>query len=356
MVTDIDKLGRDWRALYSQSEDNVYLSWQWISRWMAMQSQCLILLKAHENEKLVGMALFASTTYKLAKVFSISQLWLHRHGDQSLDQIWIEQNQFLVSSHNSSQICAAMLDFLNSTALKWDELHIGVSNKSTLSLFKSRFSLHNIEVESLSYRVNLTHIMSLNEYVAQLSRNTRSQISRSKRLLEEEGQLTLTLANTLADKQEYLSDIAKIHRKRWQHTTFGSGFDNPKFTQFHESSIFEDNENTYYRLYRLALNKTVLGYVYLILGSKGWNFYLSAINYHENKKIKVGMVMHCLIIEQAILAKQKYYHFLAGDAQYKQSLSNEPPEVQQMICFYRPTIIMKFRERLRAIKRWWPNT
>jgi hypothetical protein len=45
------------------------------------------------------------------------------------------------------------------------------------------------------------------------------------------------------------------------------------------------------------------------------------------------------------------YDFLAGEAQYKNSLSNAQPYEQHIYCFYRNKPLLLFREWLRKWKR-----
>ncbi len=65
----------------------------------------------------------------------------------------------------------------------------------------------------------------------------------------------------------------------------------------------------------------------------------------------MGLVIHSLVIEQAIKQGVTVYDFLAGEAQYKNSLSNAPPYEQHIYCYYRNTSLLLFREQLRKCKR-----
>jgi len=75
------------------------------------------------------------------------------------------------------------------------------------------------------------------------------------------------------------------------------------------------------------------------------------LHFNGDNRIKVGLVIHSLVIEQAIKQGIIVYDFLAGEAQYKNSLSNAQPYEQHIYCFYRNKPLLIIREQLRKFKR-----
>jgi hypothetical protein len=100
----------------------------------------------------------------------------------------------------------------------------------------------------------------------------------------------------------------------------------------------------------LSLNEQKLAFIYLLKDNDCWYFYLSAIKSFEDNRIKVGLVAHLMIIEDAIKNSIKKYDFLAGEARYKRSLSNQSGSTQQLVCYYRPSALLKFRQKIRTLK------
>ncbi|MEP7702688.1 GNAT family N-acetyltransferase [Paraglaciecola sp. 25GB23A] len=296
--------------------------------------------------------MFSTKHYNLFPGCKIKQLWLHRYGCESIDQVWIEHNDFLVDAQSSSMIRNAMINYLVGNNLEWHEIFVGLSKVPILSAFHEQLASSRTEIESPSFTVNLTGKYSVDSYLADLSKNSRSQILRSKRLLENQGQLELKQANDIKEKQHFLSEIAEIHIDKWSNTRFGSGFNNPVFNKFHRKIILEDESQKYSKLYGLFLNNEALGYIYILAEETSWNFYLSAIKPHSDNRIKVGLVIHTLVIEEAIASGALQYRFLAGDARYKKSLSNTEEYLQKLVCFYKPTLSLKLREGLRYIKNY----
>jgi CelD/BcsL family acetyltransferase involved in cellulose biosynthesis len=346
----IDELQHQWEKLSIQTKPNVYLDWRWIKTWLTVFATKPLLLRCQLNDETIGLALFDQTSSRVFKCQNIQQLWLHRCGNEQADQIWIEQNDFLLSQAHRSLALNSMLQVLDSRSDMWHEIYVGLSDEQTLQPWLAVFPHYRCDVSAMSYLADLQSIDNIDTYKAQLSKNTRAQINRSIKLLSQHGKINLELAGDLDSKKRYFADMASLHKRRWGNTEFGSGFDNPLFTLFHQELIYNDLDNSFTHLYRLSLEQTTLGYVYLLLDGHGWNFYLSALELHNDNKIKVGMVVHIMLIEKAIIAGQKYYNFLAGDAQYKQSLSNTLATSEQLLCFYRPTVLLRLREKLRQLK------
>lgn len=281
----------------------------------------------------------------------LNQLWLHRFGCSKLDQVWIEHNDFLLSAQNEQNVRQAMLSYLLQQQHLWHELYLGLSNLSVIEQFSETLASKRIILSAPNFEVNLTGKTHIDEYLAELSRNSRSQIQRSKKLLMLQGEISLTQAVTVEEKQGYLADIAALHIEKWQASEFGSGFTNPTFSQFHHRLILEDSDTNMSYLFCLRLDAQPLAYIYIIKDRNSWYFYLSAIKNSDDNRIKIGLLAHIFIIEEAIKKQITKYSFLAGEARYKRSLSNTLETTQQLVCFYHPTKLLRFREQIRVFKR-----
>lgn len=344
-----------WGELYKQSDASVFLNWSWIKAWLTSIDSVPVVLAAYENTRCVGLAFLTQRNARSSSRINIKQLWLHRKGEQASDQMWIEHNDFLVHQNNKEQIRLAMLEYLFAQKKLWHELYFGLTNSKVIDSLKLNWPSCREVISSPDFEVDLRHKANLNDYLADLSKNTRSQIRRTKKLLTQSGELELTLAQTAAQKETFLEDISRLHKDKWRDTEFGSGFDNPIFEQFHRHLIFEDDVTNKTRLYCLTLDKKPIAYIYLLIDDDTWYFYLSAINGHDDNRVKVGLIAHAYMIEQAIAEKVSKYSFLAGEARYKRSLSNLPETSQTLVCFYQPTVFMRLRECARRYKNALPN-
>lgn len=346
----LDDIQLKWCLLESKSAPNTYLSWHWINSWLSLCPKKPLCLQASYQGELVGLGFLYPTVSKFLSAFSVRELWLHRIGCDGLDQIWIEHNDFLLDSRFKDQVRERIVSFLQYES-GYHELYYGLSADKISHKICTSANNYRVVISAASYSSSLSDFSSKESYLSSLSKNTRSQIVRTEKLITEKyGDIELSLASTETEKTQYLGHAASLHQQRWSTSEFGSGFDNKVFTQFHRGLIVGDTHNAVTRLYQLKAGEEVFGYIYLLTDAGSWKFYLSAIRFDDDNRIKVGLLFHALVIAEAIKQKVVMYDFLAGEARYKKSLSNIE-EQQLMYCFYKPSLITRVRESLRAFKK-----
>lgn len=338
-----------WLQLSNNCNTNAFLSWQWIHSFLKMQYGEITLLVAEVSGELVGAGLISLQSKSVFKLAKVNQCFLNRYGTNELDQIWVENNDFLINATNKQQIREAFLEYILSLE-HVDEFILGLSDISIIKALELPSRMTYVEVTSNGYKADLRHLSSLNDYLLSISKNTRSQINRTLKILSAESNLLFEEATTPALKLSYFSDAAEIHLDRWGKSEYGSGFSNPHFTSFHKRLLMDTGPENITKMFKLSLGDECLGYIYILVEENKWLFYLSAINFHSDNRIKIGLVFHALVIERAILNNIQTYDFLAGDAQYKKSLSNVPPYCQQLVHFYKPSFLSKTRDFARFLK------
>jgi hypothetical protein len=349
----MEELAHKWLALEGKANSSAFVAWFWVKQWLAQKNlttnNCLCV-EVIQGQETVGLALFG---IKIKRVFwglNFNQYFLHKSGNIKEDQTWIEHNTFLVHKDNEQELVDEICQELTKIE-QIDDIKIGLSSPQFVDTLNfSGFKLRTV-LSSLGYLANLTGFSTLNDYLASLSKNTRSHIKRSIKLLNEQSPLRLALATDFSEKDNVLKNIADLHRIKWRSTVYGSGFDNPCFYKFHQELIQIEQSAQNCRLYTLYQNDIALGHLYLLTHGDRWSFYLSALHFNADNRIKVGLVIHSLVIEQAIKEGIMVYDFLAGEAQYKNSLSNAQPYEQHIYCFYRNKPLLLLREQLRKYKR-----
>ena len=347
---DYSDLESTWREIERRAKTPVFLSWSWIKYVLSLASSDLHVLSVKADDKVVGICLFCIKETRLFHCLPIKQCYINRYGSNAMDQMWIEYNDFLVDHSDEATIKSAMLNYFFSNKLA-DEVVLGMSDiKSTycLTAVSDEIKTRSM-IQSYGYFADLRDCHTLEDYLNTLSKNTRSQIKRSHKLLHQAGRLELREALSQSEKLDFFMSAGALHRQRWADTEFGTGFNNPNFVRFHESLITDQHQAS--RIFRLSLDDEALGYIYVLVEAGKWLFYLSALNFHQDNRIKLGLVFHCLVIEQAIQHQIDYYDFLAGDARYKQSLSNSPHYQQDLICFYQKTIYLDMIDLIRKFKQ-----
>lgn len=348
-LTDKSSLKSKWSELYLESKQSAFLDWYWIYAWLNSIPNTPTVIEATRDNKCVGLGLLCHKTQRvLLSCVTIEQLWLHRCGDDKLDQSWIEHNDFLLHEEYGSETRKAILTYIQNSSIVWQELYLGLSTQDTKEAFANILGSPRPLISSPDFEIDLGGLADSQDYLASLSKNTRSQINRSLKSLNNLGELRLQRAQTKLDKELFFNEMAKLHQQKWRSTILGSGFDNPVFVKFHKQLIFDSVK--FSDIYALSLNKQALSYVYILKNKTCWYFYLSGMQTHEDNKIRIGLITHTLVIEEAIKAGIKKYSFLAGDARYKKSMSNSSCENQSLVCFYKPTFLLTLREYLRQFK------
>lgn len=311
---------RQWQRLEKKAEPSVFLSWPWIQAWLAIIDEPVVVIEASQAQTIVGLSLWCERTRKVFRVIPIKQAWLHRTGIPKKDQMWTEYNDFLLAADNRVAIRQAMLNFIKKSSLGWQELVIGLSEVDSLQQINKVFPVYHESIYSRGHKVDLSQLKDAYRSEV-LSKNTRSQVNRSYKMLAEMGEVSFKVLDGQDDIQACMPKIADLHIKRWRDIGDGSGFDNAFFVEFHQSMI--NNSVGIIEVCVLSVNGDPIGYLYNYCLAGRVYFYLSALTSHLPSKIKVGMLLQTLAVEHYGQNKCKSYDFLAGDAQYKRSLTND---------------------------------
>lgn len=337
-----------WQDLEQRAESNVFLSWAWIGNWLEIINDKIFLVEASQNDQTVGLCFFVEKSRKIFGLFAIKQWHLHRTGDTQKDQIWIEHNDFLLDAEISDEVRKEMIKSIFNFDTTLQEVIIGLSTNNVILNFTQLFDnkLFHLRpwAETLAYRVE-SKGPYLNEV---LSKNSRSQIIRSEKLLNQLGDLDFYVLTQIEDVELALEDISKIHIARWKNTIQGSGFTNSSFNKF-QRLMNADKMNNIVQVSVLSLNKKPIGYLLNYIYKDKAYFYLSALTTFDENRIKVGLTLHTKAIQHYIDKGIYSYDFLGGDARYKKSLSNKEYELS-FGCFQRNHILLKLEGKFKDYK------
>ncbi len=288
--------------------DNFFLSKAWIIQWLEQLDKKPELITFHEKDQLLGFVFIGYTD----SFFGL-KAYLNQSGLKQFDQVWIEYNDIICA--NGADICRnKLLDFL-STKRAIFQLHVS----NTMHHDWKNKSWKNWSSEQVeAYETDL----SVEDITQHFSKNTKRQINRSNTFIHKEiGELKVTwlTKQSFADEMDCFGNY---HVEQWGEHEYGSGFNNKNFVDFH-TNLLIDGLGEYVHLVKFEIGDATLGYLHFFTLYKRVYFYLSSINYlNDNNKFKPGLVMHKIAMQHFKTLGYKYYDFLAGDAQYKASLSS----------------------------------
>jgi len=345
VLSEKEMLAEQWQHLENRANCSMFLSWSWISSWLDLVTNKMFIIEAYESGQIVGLGIMVEKRRKVFGLFPIVQWFLHRTGDVHQDQIWIEHNDFLLAADIANDVRYAMTEALYKYDNKFKEIIVGLSSKKVLDCFHQRFTQSSQLIESAGYEVDFSSI-DKNYLQEVLSKNTRSQIIRSNKILNQLGDLTFKVVTEIGEINSLYEDIAKIHIERWGNTEEGSGFSNKAFIAFHQQLV--NTANTV-QIAVLSLNDIPIGYLINFIYKQRAYFYLSALTSFNNNKIKVGLTLHEKTIDFYVKKGIKSYDFLGGEARYKRSLSNKRYELG-LYSFYRKNWLLVIERQLKYLK------
>ncbi|MDN4504230.1 GNAT family N-acetyltransferase [Alteromonadaceae bacterium BrNp21-10] len=316
----LSELQENWLKLESHSAATFFTSWHWISNWLAFVEYTPELLTISDNNDIVGLGFICNSIGKKYGVPS-NQIWLNRTGRGAKDQIWMEYNDLLCEKGREWAIRAALVEFFEHSLLKYDELMIGVSNNEITEIPRSKNLMQHTCWRTVSYATTLQPAFEdFTSYVKTLSRNSRSQITRTQKLYSERGEINLKRAQNVEEALNYLDAAGELHKVRWGDRN--SGFNNPEFLQFHRTLIKKNYDSGAIDMLVLEVANKPICYLYNFIYRECVYFYLSGIRYEQDNRIKPGLLVHSLAIAHYAKRGFKVYDFMGGEGRYKRSLAN----------------------------------
>jgi len=353
LLKDIKELGKKWRSLEKKAHPDYFLSWSWIHTWLKIFTPHAYVLQAtYKDKKTVALSLISFSQEKRHNFINSNQIRFHQTGDKNQDQIWVEYNGFLEDKEHFPHASIECINKLIHKTKDWDEIVISMIREKYNQYWKNySFNAHIISKKP-TYSVNLTQIReSSQSYLSTLSSNTRYQIKRSIRLYEKKGKLKIEKARSVEDAIEFFLEAAPWHKKRWK----DSGYHNNEFINFHKELINNGFSHKEIAIFKVTIDKYLIGIIYCFIYNEQVYFYLHALNYDkespQNKKLKPGLVSHSLLIQYFLGRKIKHYHFMGGEGQYKKSLG-EAQDNLVSIVIQKPLLRFKIENILRTIKNW----
>jgi hypothetical protein len=325
----ISEIERIWCGLQAQCPHDYFLSWGWISTWLES------LPKDVDVRLIVGLvqdqpvlAFFVGSAHRRKYGFLPTRsLALNTTGSRYFDLLYIEYNSVLALP----SLKFSLVDFLHWLGNKrWHEFSLpGLSSGfvQQMGLLASEAPTSVgvlLEEESSAYFVDLAKVREAKmDYLGLLSSNKRSQIRRSIKEYEKEGEIRIQAAQSIAEALEMLSALAELHQEEWQKRGKPGVFSNPYLMDFHRKLIASRFEAGEIQILRVFTPQATIGYLYNFVYGGKVLFYQSGLKYRPGNLYRPGLVSHYFSIMQNARTDMRVYDFMAGEAGYKSSLATD---------------------------------
>lgn len=307
--------GRIWRDLEVASRPTYFLTWPWVSNWLA----CLPRSQAPSLAVIVAagapLAAFflAKRTMIRNRVVPSRALYFNITGIDRVDLLWIEYNGLV----GRDMPLAELLPLLPGG---WDELYLPAlrehafgditTTDDTRVVIDRKVPAHYVDLEQARAK----------GYLALLSGQTRSQVKRAQR---EAGAVTVEFARDARSAIDIYSELVTLHTSQWRAKGKPGAFADPWFDRFHRRMITERFVHGEIELVRVRNGAGSIGCLYNFVHEGRVLQYQSGFATFANEKLKPGFICHTAAIEHAAASGHRVYDFLAGDHRYKKQLATD---------------------------------
>ncbi len=355
-LEDLAALEREWCDLQTRADIDFYMSWGWIGTLLRHSGLKPWVLRATAGGRVIALGLLLANNQTRHGWLKSRKLYLNETGDLDTDILFIEHNAFLCDSTYGLDLHARCIDHVLKSAEakkqlgRWDEWRFGGTSEDYLKLLQATGLRINIYSGKHSGVIDLDALRAGKlEYLSTLSSNTRYQIRRALKLYAERGPVTVTAAKTEEDFARYFEGMIDMHQKYWIARGGKGAFGYPFLHAFHREIVLRNGPLGEIELLRIAAGDFEIGYLYNFTWGGKVGAYLSGFNYEEDSKLKPGLVSHYLAIEHHLAGDAHVYDLLAGDMQYKRSLSMESPPMY-WLDLQQPRLKLRLEDLARVAK------
>lgn len=321
--TTMDQVEKIWGKLLVKCPHAYFLSWGWVSLWLSSVSfkvDIRFVVGYLDEEPVVGFFLGRKPGLRYG-VLPSRTFSLNSTGISNFDQLFVEYNTFL----KVALVDLSIKDLIDSFGA-WDEVIFpGVSAEfvDSIGIFNKIKQLYFlIDKTEKSYQVELQRIRDAKmDYLGLLSSNRRSQIRRSIKQYELGGRVVVNKASNLEEASVMFDEMVEFHQREWKRRSRPGAFSNQFFYGFHRNLIVNRFDSGEIQLLKIHNEGMVIGYLYNFLYQGNVLFYQSGFNYTDGNSHRPGLVSHYMAILYNASLGYFNYDFLAGEAQYKESLS-----------------------------------
>lgn len=318
-----------------------FTSLAWQESWISSLKVLPILFTFKLGSQTIGYCWIASKN--MLSLLPLSSWYLNQTGVTAQDQVWVEYNTIICSKKHEQACLTALLN-----KAKIDRVcKLYISMSYDIAISKDLVD-NSIRVDSENVNGYRTFLLT-SDLEKHLSKNTRSQIRRSTRLLEQDYGAISVIEASEEQLHSYLTKLGSLHKDKWSKSSEGSGFNNPLFLSHHKYLLENFRENV--SIIEIKAGTTLLGYSYNLIFGDTVYFYCSGINYqYENNKIKPGYTLHSTLMEYYRTKGFYWYYFLGGESRYKKSLSTETYMFSNLTIYTR-SIEGRLASALQRIKQ-----
>jgi hypothetical protein len=356
---DFKRLETIWDRLLSESPaDNFFLTWDWLWNWWKLYSKKndeLTIFLFESNSRVVGIAPFYVRKIIRAGIFPVRRMMFigsQEDGDGDvgsdyLDIICLEGGESSFVELIFTTVCDKDI---------CDEILFSkmIASTESFNIFKKQSEklgfLTQIANEYVSPYIALPPTWE--EYINDLSSSMRYKIRDERRKCDRLGTISISRADNEHNLLFFMSELIRLHNKRWQARGMTGAFINDQFIGFHNELTRRLLKTGKLNLMLLAENGETRAVLYNIIYKNKIYFYQSGIETSE-AKVAFGYVLHSHCIEDALRKGRSEYDFLpkGGSDDYKDRFANRSRILADLYIVNRYAVknFVKVKETARSV-------
>jgi hypothetical protein len=334
----LELVEEQWLYLQAQFPHSFFTSWGWMRTWLECHSphaniHCVI---GYRDDRPRFIFFLGLHRYRKNGILPTRSAHLNATGKRELDGITIEYNNILGDVHFDRLI--PLLSELKALRRCEEFVFPGAEAEFARTVSRSSQSFFFTSNQQPSYYVDLSLVREKDgDFLQLLSANKRQQIRRTLREYEQAGPVEHRSAASTEEALAMFDDMGILHSATWRKRGKNGSFTNPAWVRFHKSLIQARFAHGEIHTSRIFNRGGTLGYIYGFVYNNSFLFCQCGFNYERSNKKRPGLLSHYLLIKHFAEQGLESYDFLAGDGDYKQSLSTHQTSISWVALQRRKT-------------------
>ena len=351
-------LAREWRALEQISQASFFLSWHWVGTLLesAVGADAPEVLRVMNGTALRGLALLWRSQQRRHGLVHSRVLHLNETGRLEFDRLTLEHNSLLAAAGDENAVLQAAVAHL-ARLPGWDECSLSGVDAAVEQV------LHEAAVQQgLWFRqrwAKTFHYISLDDvrrlggdYLENLSANTRYQARRAMKGYAALGTLACQRAGSATQALAWFEELVQLHQAHWMARGEPGAFSSDFTRRFHTTLIARAWPEAAVSLLRVTAGPELLGYVYNFERGGTASNYQSGHVAAPSNKLKPGLVVHCMAVQEALQRGLGTYDLLMGGDHFKPSLCNASGRMGWSVLQQR-RLVLGIENRVRQARDRW---
>ena len=311
------------KTLLTSDSDTVFLTWEWVSNWWKTygpEKEIRVIIVSDGEGEVVGIAPLYLRVRRVMKGVPVREIcFLGTGGDVSPDY-----PDFIARSGREQDVVRSVLRRLVDDS-GWDILNLTDMNEKSkiVKLLIEESKSHDLTARTKPC-ATCPYILlpkTWEDYLAELSSNTRYNVRRRMRNLERDFSAKFYLWTDRDRLPEAMRTLAALHSSRWEERGTSRSFVSPEYNTFHGMVAGDFMDKGFLHMSCLELDGKIAGMYYDFIYKNRIYYYQAGFD-PSFSKYSPGLVLRAYVIKRAIEEGVDEIDLLKGSYQFKDAWAN----------------------------------